>query len=35
LDKVERPDISRLGAEHVRPEPLEIGLGAVWPAMRF
>jgi hypothetical protein len=27
-DKAERPDMSRLGAGHVLPEPLQTGLGA-------
>jgi hypothetical protein len=36
-DKPERLDISGLGAKHIRPEPLETGLGAgyVWPDTRF
>jgi hypothetical protein len=36
-DKADRPDMSVLGAEHVRPEPLESGLraGYVWPDGRF
>jgi hypothetical protein len=28
LDKAERPNMSGLGAGHVRPEPLKIGVGA-------
>jgi hypothetical protein len=27
-NKAEQPNMSRLGARHVRPEPLESGLGA-------
>jgi hypothetical protein len=36
-DKAEKPDMSGLGAGHVRPEPMEsdLGVGYDWPDRRF